>query len=302
MEQKLYDVLIVGGSYAGLQAAMTLGRCMRDVLVIDNNKAANRFTPQAHNLIGYDDTEPDKIRRWAREQVLTYPTVQVEQGTLISVQVQKDGDIITAQDEQGNNYIAKKLLIATGLKDILPDIKGFKECWGKSVVHCPYCHGYEVRGKEQGIMAGTGAAINFLPLVYNWSEKLTLFITEEDIAKETEQFIKERNIKVVRSAITEVQHVDGYLNNIITEDGKEYMLDAIFASLPCEQQTDLVTQLGCTLDESGFIETNIVGSTNVPGVYAAGDCTTPMRAISVAIASGYKAGIGINNELLKEKL
>ena len=301
MEQKLYDVLIVGGSYAGLQAAMTLGRCLRDVLVIDNGLAANRFAPQAHNLIGYDDTEPDRIRRWAREQVLTYPTVKVQQGSVTSVQVQKEGAIITAQDDEGNNYIARKLLLATGLTDLLPDINGFKECWGKSIVHCPYCHGYELRGKELGIMAGAGAAITFLPLVYNWSEKLTLFINEEP-AEETGKFIKDRNIKVVRSAIREVQHKDGYLNNIITEDGTEHMLDGLFASLPCDQQTEIVAQLGCTLDDSGFIETNVVGSTNIPGVYAAGDCTTPMRAISVAIATGYKAGIGINNELLNETM
>src|SRR5690606_2371934 len=121
MQQKLYDVLIVGGSYAGLQAAMTLGRCMREVLVIDNDKSANRFAPQAHNLIGYDDTEPDKIRRRAREQVLNYPTIHMHKGTLTSVQVQEDGTI-TAADEQGNNYTAKKLLLATGLKDVLPDI------------------------------------------------------------------------------------------------------------------------------------------------------------------------------------
>lgn len=301
MEQKLYDVLIVGGSYAGLQAAMTLGRCMRDVLVIDNSTPANRFAAQAHNLIGYDDTEPDRIRRLAKEQVLGYPTVHLHQGTLTSVLVQKEGDIITATDEEGNNYIAKKLLLATGLKDILPDIKGFAECWGKSVVHCPYCHGFEVRGKELGLMASSSALINFLPLIHNWSEKITLFI-DEDFAEETEHFIKERNIKVVRSEIAEVQHVDGYLTNVITADGEDHMLDALFVSLPCEQQTDIVAQLGCKLDESGFIETNVVGATNVPGVYAAGDCTTPMRAISVAIAAGYKAGIGINNELITERL
>lgn len=299
MEQKLYDVLIVGGSYAGLQAAMTLGRCMREVLVIDNDKSANRFAPQAHNLIGYDDTEPDKIRRWAKEQVLNYPTIHMHKGTLTSVQVQKDGTI-TAADEQGNDYTAKKLLLATGLKDVLPDITGFEECWGKSAVHCPYCHGFEVRGKRLGVMAGAGAAITFLPLVYNWSEKLTLFI-EEDPAEETGTFIKDRRIEVVRSAIAELQHTDGYLRNVVTADGEDHVLDTLFVSLPCEQQTDIIAQLGCKLDDSGFVETNVVGSTNIPGVYAAGDCTTPMRAISVAIAGGYKAGIGINNELLKER-
>lgn len=298
MELKLYDVLIIGGSYAGLQAAMTLGRCMRNVLVIDNDESCNRFAPQAHNLITYDDTEPDKIRRWAREQVLLYPTVTSQKGKITSVK--KDSDIFITTDEQGNNYISKKLLLATGLKDVFPDIAEFETCWGRSVVHCPYCHGYEVRGKELGLMANANATKEFLPLVFNWSEKLTLFLRyDEELPDETKEFLEAHKIKVTNAVITSLQHEHGYINTVITDDGKEHHLDALFVSLPCEQQTDIIEQLGITLDDSGFIETNVVGCTNVPGVFAAGDCTTPMRAISIAIAAGYKAGIGINNELIK---
>jgi thioredoxin reductase len=298
--EKIHDVLIVGGSYAGLQAAMTLGRCLRNVLVIDSGKPSNRFAPQAHNLITYDDVEPDKIRRWAKEQVLTYPTVSIREGNVLSVELNDDGTF-TALDNEGNNHKTKKLLLATGLTDVLPDIPGFEQCWGRSVVHCPYCHGYEVRGKKLGVMAGAKATERFLPLVHNWSDDLSFFLNEdEELTEETERSIIERNINIVRSGIRELHHTDGYLERVVTADGTPYTLDALFVSLPCEQQTEIVEQLGCETNEDGFIEINIVGSTNVPGVYAAGDCTTPMRAISVAIASGYQAGIGINNELLKE--
>jgi thioredoxin reductase len=298
MELKLYDVLIIGGSYAGLQAAMTLARCMRDVLIIDNEEPSNRFAPQAHNLITYDDTEPDKIRRWAREQVLTYPTVSIQKGKIISVK--KDSDIFIATSEQGDNYIAKKLLLATGLKDVFPDIEEFETCWGRSVVHCPYCHGYEIRGKELGLMTNANATKEFLPLVYNWSEKLMLFINDnEELPDETKEFLKDKKIKVTNATIISLLHEDGYIQTVITDDNKEHHLDALFVSLPSIQQTDIIEQLGVKLDENGFIDTNIVGCTNIPGVFAAGDCTTPMRAIAIAIAAGYKAGIGINNELVK---
>ncbi len=298
MELKLYDVLIIGGSYAGLQAAMTLGRCMRNVLIMDSEEPCNRFAPQAHNLITYDDTEPDKIRRWAREQVLLYPTVTIQKGRVTGVK--KDSDIFIATDDQGNNYISKKVLLATGLKDVFPDVEEFETCWGRSVVHCPYCHGYEVRGKELGLMANASATKNFLPLVFNWSEKLTLFLNnDEELPGDTKEFLQEHKIKVTNATIKKLQHEDGYIHTVTTEDGNEHHLDALFVSLPCVQQTDIIEQLGIKLDDSGFIDVNIVGCTNVPSVFAAGDCTTPMRAISIAIAAGYKAGIGINNELIK---
>lgn len=298
MELKLYDVLIIGGSYAGLQAAMTLGRCIRNVLVVDNDEPCNRYAPQAHNLITYDDTDPDKIRRWAKEQVLLYPTVTLQKGKI--VRAKKDGGIFIAEDEQGNNYISKKLLLATGLKDVFPDIENFEECWGRSVVHCPYCHGYEVRGKEIGLMVPAHATKEVLPLIFNWSEKITLFISNDDeLPDETKEFLKENKIKVTNAAIRSLLHNDGYIHTAVTEAGIEHHLDALFVSLPCVQQTDVIEQLGIKLDDNGFIETNIVGCTNIPGILAAGDCTTPMRAISIAIAAGYKAGIGINNELVK---
>jgi thioredoxin reductase len=299
MELKLYDALIIGASYAGLQAAMTLGRCMREVLVIDNGEPSNRFTPQAHNLITYDDTEPDKIRRWAKEQVLLYPTVHIQNGKVVTVK--KEDELFIAADEAGNNYIAKKVLLATGLRDVFPAIEEFETCWGRSVVHCPYCHGYEVRGRELGLMANANALKEFLPLVYNWSEKLTVFITgNEELSDETKAFVKDKNLKITTAVIKSLKHTDGYIDTVITEDGIEHHLDALFVSLPCVQQTDIVEQLGIILDDGGFIDTNPVGCTNVPGLFAAGDCITPMRAIAVAIASGYKAGIGINNELINE--
>ena len=145
-----FDAIIIGGSYAGLSAAMTLGRAMRQVLIIDSNKACNRFAPHSHNFITQDGQTPAAIAEAARIQVLAYPTIQVVQGLSVAARGEDGGFEIEV--ETGAVYQAKKLLFATGLHDLLPEIEGLKECWGKSVIHCPYCHGYEVKGVPTGIL------------------------------------------------------------------------------------------------------------------------------------------------------
>jgi thioredoxin reductase len=299
MVQQLYDVLIIGGSYAGLQGALTLARSLRKVLIVDSGEPCNRYAVHSHNFLTQDGTEIEQLAHIAKQQVLAYPTVSFKEAKIQSVQ--KEDNVFIAVDTAGTIYRSRKLLLATGLTDIMPDIKGFRECWGKSIVHCPYCHGYELRGKKLGLMTFGAAAKDFLPLVYHLSTDLTLFM-DENPSEETAKFLQRTEACLIRSDISEVLHDNGSLYAVITRDGERYALDALFVSLRSEQNLDIAKQLDCCVDDKGFIESDIVCKTNIEGVYAAGDCTTAMRSLPAAVAAGYKAGIGIHYELLEDAL
>ena len=150
MNNERFDVIIVGGSYSGLSAAMALGRALRKVLIIDGGKPANRFTPHSHNFITHDGRSPGEIAALARQQVNKYPTVKQVNGFVTSAERAANEFMVVL--DSGASYSATKLVFATGIIDVLPNIPGLADCWGKSVLHCPYCHGYEVRNVKTGII------------------------------------------------------------------------------------------------------------------------------------------------------
>jgi len=294
-----YDVIIVGGSYAGLSAAMALGRSLRKVLVIDSGWPCNRQTPHSHNFITHDGEIPAVIAAKAKEQVLQYETITFHQGLAVAGTKQESGfTIITAA---GGEFSARKLLFATGIKDLMPAIPGFAECWGITVIHCPYCHGYEVRHQKTGIMANGDIGFEFTKLVSNWTNDLTLFtngkstLTLEQTAK-----LQKHNIPVIETEITGFEHTNGQLKQVHFKDGSVKTMKAMYAKIPFVQHCDIPVQLGCVLNEHGFITVDNFQKTSVPGVYAAGDNATGMRAVALATAAGGMAGIVINKELVEE--
>lgn len=296
---KQYDAIIVGGSYAGLSAAMTLGRSMRKVLVIDSGKPCNRFTPHAHNFITHDGKTPAEIAAEAKQQVLLYHTVAfVEDLALTGHAIDGGFEIAT---EKGEHYQAKKLLFATGITDILPAIEGIEECWGKSVLHCPYCHGYEVRNKQIAILSNGDMGYETSKHLSNWSKDITLFTNGKSTLSQ-EQFLKlqEHNISVVENEVASLSHEAGYMNNIVFADGTKQPVDAAFTMAAFAQHCPIPEQLGCKLDAHGRIETDEMRTTSVAGVYAAGDNSGMFRALAGAIAAGCTAGAAINRALISE--
>ncbi|MCS3871111.1 thioredoxin reductase [Chryseobacterium ginsenosidimutans] len=171
MEQN-FDVIIIGGSYSGLSAAMALGRSLRKVLLIDSGKPCNRQTRHSHNFITHDGKTPKEISDLAKEQVLKYETVKFHNG--IVVKTSKNNEGFEIETESNEKFYAKKLILASGIKDIMPNIPGFAECWGISVIHCPYCHGYEVKGKATGILSNGDIAFDFSKLVFNLTKETDL--------------------------------------------------------------------------------------------------------------------------------
>lgn len=295
-----FEVIIIGGSYAGLSAAIALGRSLRKTLIIDSGSPCNKQTPHAHNLITQDGVKPSEIAAKAKSDVLKYATVSFIED--LAIKGNKTDNHFQILINSGKTYTAKKLIFATGIKDIMPAIKGFAECWGISVVHCPYCHGYEIRNQKTGIMAKGDSAIHLASLVNNLTDKLTI-LTSGKAEFNAEQLtkLKKHKIAVIEKEIVEIEHENGQLKNIVFSDGSKETFSAVYAHTPFIQHTDMLAKLGCQINEQGFVEVDMMQKTTVDGVFSCGDNTTRMRSLSNAIASGNIAGAVVNMELSQEQ-
>lgn len=298
-DSKDYEVIIIGGSYAGLSAAMALGRSMRKVLIIDSGLPCNRQTPHSHNFITHDGAKPGTIAKIAKEQVLNYYTVNFLNDLAVSGMKNEEGFSILTNS--GVTFNARKLIFATGIKDILPDIKGFEQCWGISVIHCPYCHGYEFRQLKTGIMANGIKAFHLASLVNNLTNDLTI-LTSGDADFKVEQInqLQKHHLKIIATEIAELEHEDGHIKQVIFKDGSKMELDAIYAAVPFRQHSDIPVALGCELTEPGYIKVNNLQQTTMDGVFACGDNAMMMRSIAQAVYSGNLAGAIVNKELTEE--
>lgn len=291
-----YEIIIIGGSNAGMSAAMTLGRSLRDVLIIDNGRPCNRQTPHSHNFLTRDGATPAFLAAVAKEQVLAYPTVQWLDETVSRVEELEDRlRVFTAG---GLEFNTAKLLLATGVIDEMLPIPGFAECWGISVLHCPYCHGYEVRKEALAVLANGEMAMEFVQLIRQWSPRLQLLTNGNPMLTPQQLAQLEKACVPLRSLpIQSILHTDGHLYQVQLEDGTLVPLKALFARVPFTQ-SPLVQQLGLSLNEQGYIIVNPFQQSSRPNIFAAGDCTTPMRSVSTAVAQGTMAGAAINKFLL----
>lgn len=299
-KQKIFDVIIVGGSYSGLAAGMALGRALRSVLIIDSGDPCNKQTPHSHNFITQDGVPPGEISKLARQQVEDYQTVAFFDGLVIGGEKTAEGFRVTVNS--GEEFHAKKLVFATGIKDIMPDIDGFAACWGISVLHCPYCHGYEVRNKKTGVLGNGEYAFDFSRLISNWTKDLVLYtngsstLTDEQTAK-----IGQHQIKVVEKVIEKFKHDHGQIQEIIFKDGSIAPVDALYAHCPFVQHCDVPGDLGCEITPEGYIKTDMFQKTSVEGVYACGDNSGRMRSVASAVAMGSMAGAAVNKEIIFEE-
>ncbi|ROI02634.1 MULTISPECIES: NAD(P)/FAD-dependent oxidoreductase [unclassified Chryseobacterium] len=299
MENKNFDVIIIGGSYSGLSAGMALGRSLRNVLIIDSGKPCNRQTPYSHNFITHDGKRPGAITEEAKDQVKNYNTVKFHDGTVVKTRKIPDGfEVKTSSDE---HFSAKKLILASGVKDTMPDIPGFSECWGISVLHCPYCHGYEVKNEKTGILANGEMAFEFSKLIFNMTKDLTLLTNGKSLlTNEQTEKLKKNNIDLYEEEIAGIEHENGFIQKVIFKNGKTLSLKALYAKIPFEQNMNVMDDLGCELTEQGFIKVDFMQKTNIPGVFACGDNVTMMRSVANAIAQGNFAGAVANRELSEE--
>jgi thioredoxin reductase len=298
---KHFDVIVVGGSYSGLAAAMALGRSLRKVLIIDSGKPCNRQTPYSHNFLTQDGKSPFEIAALGKQQLAIYSTVEFFNGLAVKIGKAEGGFIIGALS--GELFNSKKIIFATGIKDQMPDIPGFSECWGISALHCPYCHGYEVRNQPTGIIGNGDYGFEFSKLISNWTDELTLFTNGQSTLTGRQVSDLERwHIDVVDDEITELEHINGQLNAIIFNNGSKASVKAIYSRLPFQQHCQLPKEFGCELTEHGFIRIDNVHRTSVDGIFACGDNVSPMRTVANAVSMGTTTGMMVNKELIEEDL
>jgi thioredoxin reductase len=299
-DNNTFDIIIVGGSYSGLAAGMALGRALKKVLIIDGGKPCNRQTPYSHNFITHDGDTPAEIAALANLQVRNYNTVKFFDGLATSGTKTENGFEISVAS--GETFTAKKLIFATGIRDIMPDIEGFAACWGISVLHCPYCHGYEIRHEKTGLLGNGEFVFDLAKLISNWANDLTLFTNGPATltAEQTEQLGK-HGIRIVETEVEKLQHTNGYLENIIFRNGTTTAIKAIYAPVPFEQHCKIPESLGCELTEEGYIKIDSFQETTVKYIYACGDNATHMRTVANAVGMGTSAGMTVSKKMILEE-
>lgn len=293
-----FEVIIIGGSYAGLSAALALSRSLRNVLIIDSGRPCNRQTPHSHNFITHDGDAPKEIASKAKEEIFKYGVVKFYDGLAADgVQSNHGFEIKT---DNGDIFTSRKLLFATGITD-LHTISGAAECWGISVLHCPYCHGYEVRNENIGVVGNGDMGYEFVKLISNWTKRLTLFTNGKSaLSPEQTEKLKSNSVKIEESEIEEIEHLNGSVQSVVFKDKKKFKVTAFFMRPDFRQHCDIPEKFGCEKTGQGYIKVDDLQRTNVPGVYAAGDNSNFMRSVSAAVAAGNKAGAAINKELIEE--
>lgn len=293
------DVIIIGGSFAGLAAALNLGRARRKVTILDTGLPRNRYASHAHGLLGHDGKPPADILAEARAQLAPYDTVRFVNARAQAASGEPDSFSVTTGD--GDTLRARRLLLSYGIADQFPAIDGFAECWGKSVIHCPYCHGYEYAAQRWGLVYSTPMSLHAPMLYGDWTDQLTLFTDGHDIPEIERGKLDKRGVSVVEGKVTAIRHQHGQLSSVLTADGAITELDALFAHPRIKPSADLHEQLGLETVETPFgiaVKVDDKHKTSRDGIYAAGDLVSPMHSLTIAIYTGAMAGVNAQQSML----
>ncbi|SOD14086.1 NAD(P)/FAD-dependent oxidoreductase [Pedobacter xixiisoli] len=290
MREPQFDTIIIGGSYAGLSAALSLGRLSKQVMIIDAGNPCNQTAPKSYNFLTQNGNIPKKILEVARQQVLAYTGVNFRNDQVIKLQG-TDGDF-EVFTKAGHSFSAKKVLFATGVRDILPRISGYSNCWGISIVHCPYCHGYEFSGKTAAIYAVGESARQLVNLLSPMHPNLTLIGRNGD-----QDFEFGDKVKMINQEISSIHHLNGQLSAVTFDNGNRLDIEVLYTDPNFEQHSDLPEAIGLKMTDKNLIYIGSNQQTSIAGIYACGDCTSLMRSIASAVASGNLAGAIINKAL-----
>ncbi|MCX2740703.1 NAD(P)/FAD-dependent oxidoreductase [Pontibacter anaerobius] len=294
----MYDVIIIGGGPAGLNAAMILGRSRRKVILLDSGKPRNRWARNMNGFLSSDGMAPKEFIKKGRAELAKY-NVELVNVEVVSATHTKGNFVV--DDKNGKVYRSRKLLLATGLKDTLPELEGVEEMYGKSIHHCPYCDGWESRDKAIAVYGPERHGIGQALAMTNWSGDVTLYTDgTNDLRHEDLELLKRNEVKVEREKIVRLEGADGMLQHIVLYNGEKRPQQAMFFSLGTDQQSDLGQQLGCEFTSDGVIKTRRLQHSNIPGLFVAGDAARDMQMVIVAAAEGAKAGVAINIELQEE--
>lgn len=299
MEKQLFDVAIIGGGPAGLNAALVLGRARKKVALIDEGRPRNAVTRETHGFLTRDGISPGEFRRIAKEEIGTYPSVSFVTDTAVSI-AGTDGQF-QIETAQGKTFESKKVLFAVGMKDRPLGIPGLAEVYGKSAFVCPYCDGWELRDEPLVIITKGPELMHFAPLISGWTDRFTVCTNGPDGLADAEREELQRNqVPLFDSPIRHIDSSDGIVQQVVLEDGTSVSCRGIFFKPELVTGSDLPRTIGCQITETGVVVVDDFGKTSIPGVYSAGDAASQLhQAIAAASMGAFTAAV-INNELNKE--
>lgn len=291
----MHDVIIVGGSYAGLSAALMLARARRDILIIDGGKRRNRFAGHSHGFLTQDGTLASEIAAEGRAQVRKYPTVTWLDGDAADASAADGAFSVTVA---GQRHDARRMIIAIGLRDELPAVPGLAERWGKSVFHCPYCDGYELDQKPVGVLASSPMAMHHALMLPDWGPT-TLFLNAsfEPDAEQSAQL----DARGVTIEATPVIRIEGDRAGVVLADGRRVDVEGLFTATRISPSSPIATDLGCDMEEGPagpFVKTDAMRQTSIPGLFACGDIAKPFGSVAQAVGDGNFTGASVHRSLL----
>lgn len=295
-DQALMDVAIVGGGPAGSAAALQLGRARKRVLLFDAGTPRNVMAEEIHGFLTRDGTPPAEFKRLAREEVRTYPNVDVRSERV--TRIERDGRHFRLETEAGAVRV-RKVLLTAGVVDEMPTLPGFRELWGHDIFTCPYCHGWEARDRAWGYLAPGSEWIEHGLFFRGWTRDFMIFTNGLPLAPAVRERLKATNVPVEERRIVGVRAEAGRLRAVQLEDGSEVLRDVLVAR-PEQRQTDMVAALGLACDEMGFVRVSPMGETSEPGIYAAGDLTTKLQGALMGAGAAVLAASMLNHALTIE--
>lgn len=298
-----YDVVIVGGGPSGLSAALVLGRSCRKVLLCDAGKPRNNTSPAVHGFFSRDGISPSELLKIGRDQLQPY-AVERHDGRIDEVDKIEAGFSVRLGPDQ--SVTTRKLILATGITDKLPDIPGIQDWWGTGVLHCPFCHGWEVRNEPWAYVCPTEDAIERATLFLGWTKSLTFLTNGEGrLTPDQAKWLAEHGVAVREETITKLDGNDGKLTKVALDKSNPLNVKALFVHGEMVQRSDLPRRLGCKFvtegKQAGLVETDPFGGTSVPGLYVVGDASvTGFMNVTGAVADGASVGAAVQGAMLKE--
>ncbi|WP_305960697.1 NAD(P)/FAD-dependent oxidoreductase [Bacillus safensis] len=295
----LLDCAIIGGGPAGLSAALVVGRGRKQVIVFDDELPRNRVTQESHGFITNDGMTPFEIRQAGEADLQKYPNIQIKRSRINDIQ--KREEFFTLLTHEGDTFEAKKIILATGLQDILPEIKGIHDVYGKTLFSCPFCDGWELKDKALALIAENQRALHMAKLLSNWTKDLIVFTNGHVLAEEDKSLLTVHSIQVFDAPIVSIDHDNGQLRSLQLANGETVKREGGFVASEFKQSAPFAEKLGCKMTKNAGIETDILGRTTVSGVFACGDNLGGPAQLVLAAAAGSQAGMGVIHELVQEK-
>ncbi|GIO17416.1 pyridine nucleotide-disulfide oxidoreductase [Oceanobacillus oncorhynchi subsp. incaldanensis] len=295
----VYDCVVIGGGPAGLNASLALGRGKKEVILLDDDAPRNAVTQESHNFITRDGVKPAEFREAAHADLKKYSNIVIQKDRVTNID--SAASPFRIHTETGKDYKAKTIILATGLKDVLPEIQGIHDFYGKSLFACPFCDGWELKDTPLVYIADGEFSFHGIKMISNWNKDIVVCTNgKESFSTEERDILAQKQFEVIDDEILRLQGENGQLKTILFKNGNELYKEAGFVSFKMEQAAPFAERLGLELNDMGGIKTDSQGRTSIKGIYAGGDTASGPPQLIIAASEGSKAAIGVISDFVEE--